>query len=180
MGWLPNPPYLPPCEGGRSSDRFAFAAPSPAKYLSSTFTFPLEGLVFRAPRGVCDRELEELWFEIDVAAVVDFEAGALGTGTYSRFSTLAVRRSLYSSPTSPPYRSAIVASSQLWNYYQLSTTANCHVAKIVHLRDTTHNISLILIEEFPPSLVSSKSHPLNFLRLECIHRDTPHETNMYS
>lgn len=113
IGWLPNPAYFPPCEGGKSSDLFAFAAPRPAKYLSSTFTFPLEGLEFRAPRGVCDRELVELWFEIDVAAVEDFDAGALGTGTYSRFSTLAVRRSLYSSPTSPEYLSAIVASSHL-------------------------------------------------------------------
>jgi hypothetical protein len=99
-GWLPKPAYLPPWEGGRSSGRLAFAAPRPAKYLSSTLALEpggreegVEALGCRVEigvweRGVCEREFVE-------------DGGGLLPGMYSRPSTLAVRRSLYSSPTSP-------------------------------------------------------------------------------
>jgi hypothetical protein len=55
IGELPKPAYFPPWLGGRSAGRLAFAAPKPAKYLSSTFALPpgpLLGESVRAPKGV--------------------------------------------------------------------------------------------------------------------------------
>lgn len=55
IGLLPKPAYFPPCEGGRSAGLDAFAAPNPAKYLSSTFALPpgpLLGLSVRPLIGV--------------------------------------------------------------------------------------------------------------------------------
>lgn len=51
-----------------------------------------------------------------VEDVVDETAG-FAPGTNSRPSTLAERRSFHSSPASPEYRSAIVASSHLHDIY---------------------------------------------------------------
>lgn len=95
---LPKPAYLPPCEGGRSAERFALAAPRPAKYLSSTLALPpCDGLEREGedvrPMGVWLREVEE--------GVAVEEGGGLTPGTYSLPSTLAERRSFHSSPTSP-------------------------------------------------------------------------------
>ena len=98
IGALPNPAYLPPCEGGRSAERLALAAPRPAKYLSSTLALPpcagaeTDGEDVR-PIGVWLREVAE--------GVAVEEGAGLVPGTYSLPSTLADRRSFHSSPTSP-------------------------------------------------------------------------------
>jgi hypothetical protein len=102
IGALPKPAYFPPWLGGRSAGLLALAAPSPAKYLSSTLAFPVvveaggrrEGEEVR-PSGVWERLfVEEVGKDIEVE-------GGFEPGTYSFPSTLADRRSLYSSPTSP-------------------------------------------------------------------------------
>lgn len=38
----------------------------------------------------------------------------------------------------------------------------------------------MLFKERLPALVPTQPHPLNFLRLERIHRDAAHETNMHA
>lgn len=62
--------------------------------------------------GVCDLLVA---FELVTASLEEEEEEGAGLSdlTYSFPSTLLLRRSLYSSPTSPEYRSAIVASSHL-------------------------------------------------------------------
>src|ERR1700761_8440302 len=129
QGSLPNPPNLPPCEGGRSSGRFAFSAPIRAKKASFCAFLPMDMVpndgpedellavfIIAAPdAGECvrpgnDGVLLLLPGPIAAAATVLLVCGCevaaaaaffSSPGTYSRPSPLAVKRAFHSSPTSP-------------------------------------------------------------------------------
>lgn len=45
---------------------------------------------------------------------------------------------------------------------------------------SSHLVALILIKEVPPNLITTQPHPLDLRRLESVHCDTPHETDMYT
>lgn len=102
-GVFPNPAYLPPWLGGRSSGLAAFAFPRPSKYLSSTLVFPTvgpPGLSDLLPPAVPLSGVADLGAAA-AALFVGAAAGFLSPGTYSLPSTLALSLSFHSSPTVP-------------------------------------------------------------------------------
>jgi len=147
MAVFPNPLYFPPWLGGRSLGRDAFSSPSRAKYLSSTFALVPSwcGLsVLLVPfNGVPDLLIcrEPLVDGFVVALAVGWGVLRRSPGTYSLFSTFALSLSFHSSPTSPLYRSEMVASSQVRPRILVSS---CSSKNCLHL-------------SFPPSRMRSIS-----------------------
>jgi hypothetical protein len=147
VGELPNPTYLPPWFGGILSGRDAFTSPSRAKYLSSTFILVPDccGLsVLLVPlKGVPDLLIcrEPLVGGFAVALAVGWGVLRRSPGTYSLFSAFALSLSFHSSPTSPLYRSEMVASSQVRPRILVSS---CSSKNCLHL-------------SFPPSRMRSIS-----------------------